>query len=357
MEHILRTLIAFHTVEDDIQAIHQGMDYIATFVAERGMHIERFEEGGHESLIATTQPGNKTPKVMLAAHLDVVHGADELFELRKADGRLYGRGTLDMKFAIAAYLQCIDDLQANLADYDIGLMITSDEELGGQDGTMKLLQEGYIPEVCILPDGGDNWQIQISSKGILYLRLQSYGTEAHGSRPWRGVNAIEPLMETLLEIKTLFKQSGPKANTLNIGKIHGGEAFNQVPAYAEAIIDIRTTSEAEKPPLLEQITGICASHNVALSILEDGSATNFSLDSPFIAPFARQITAVTGITVVGAHTLGSNDTRYFAPHNVPCVSLYPTGGSHHGPDEWISEEAFYQFRTILSNYLKEVARR
>ncbi len=356
MEEILGKLVGFHTVVDDTQATHEAMDYIATFLAQRGMHIERFELGGHESLVATTGPGIKTPKVLLAAHLDVLPGADELFELRLEDGKFYGRGTLDMKFAIAAYLRFVDDNREHLAKYDFGIMITSDEEQGGFEGIEKLLKEGYLPKVCVLPDGGDNWQVQLTSKGFFYLKLQSYGTTAHGSRPWRGVNAIEPLLEALREIRSGFTELGPKTNTINIGTISGGGGPNQVPDYAESLIDIRTTAESEKPAILEHVRAVCKAHTISLTVILDGAATHFSLEDPLIAPFARHITEVTGVKVHGSHTLGSNDTRFFTPYNIPCISCYPSGAGHHGPDEWLSQEAFHQFREVLGRYLEEVAR-
>lgn len=356
MEDILRKLVAFPTVTGNSQAAHEALDYIIDFVTQRGMHLQRYDSNGYESFVATTRSENKTPKVMLAAHLDVVPAADELFEMRKSDGKIYGRGVLDMKFAIAAYMQLVDDLQESLHLYDFGIMITTDEEMGGMDGVAKLVDEGYIPGVCILPDGGDNWQIQLFSKGFLYLQLRSYGTPAHGSRPWLGVNAIYPLMETIQEIQQIFKDSGPDTDTFNVGAISGGTTYNQVADFAEAKIDIRLTSEANKKKLLAQIEAICKKHNVELLVNMDGAVTDFSLENPLIAPFADYIHEVTGIQVQGSRTLGSNDCRYLAAKGVPCISVYPTGAGHHGPEEWIDENAFYQFKQVLERYVDHTAK-
>lgn len=357
MEELLQKLVAFKTVTGDHIAAHEALGFIANFVAERGLHVERFESNGYESLVATTRKGYKTPKVMLAAHLDVVPAPDELFTVREAGGKFYGRGVLDMQFAIAAYLQVIDELDEDLSKYDLGLMITTDEEHGGQDGVGMLAQKGYRPNVCVLPDGGDNWQIQLSSKGFLYLKVATTGTIAHGSRPWLGDNAILKLTEVLRHIHALFPSAAPEHNTLNIGKIEGGQTVNQVAAHAEALLDIRVVSEAAKIHLLEQIEQICAKYQAELTIQMDGAATAFDLNDPFIQPFARLITEVTGTTVHGSHTLGSNDARYFAPHNIPCISLYPTGSGHHGPDEWLDQQAFHQFKEILLRYVQEIAQR
>lgn len=355
LKELLKTLIGHHTTDDDIQSRHESIDFIATYLAKRNMHIERFESNGYESFVATALLGNKQPKVMLAAHLDVVPADEELFVLREAEGRLYGRGTLDMKFAIASYMQFVDKIQDRLEDYDFGIMITTDEEQSGQDGVAKLLQEGYAPKVCIIPDGGDNWQIQVHSKGYFYFKMSRFGTPAHGSRPWLGDNAILPLIRAIQEIQTLFPDNNADSSTLNVGAIRGGAAPNQVPDYAEATLDIRVPKDSLKQELIDNLSAICDTYGLETELLANGAVTEFSLQDPYIAPFARHIHEVTGIQVTGSRTLGSNDARYFAEKGIPCISLYPAGAGHHGPEEWISEEAFYQFYDILQKYLDEVA--
>ncbi len=357
MEEILRKLVAFPTITGDQTAAHEAIDYIAGFVVARGMHVERFDSNGYESIVATTRAGEKRPKVLLAAHLDVVPAADEMFDMRSQDGKFYGRGTLDMKFAIAAYMQIIDDLRDHLHDYDLGLMITSDEEDGGKDGVAPLVAEGYLPRVCVLPDGGDNWQIQLSAKGCLYLKVMAHGKQAHGSRPWLGDNAILKLMRIIAEVQKLFPDISAETNTLNIGQFSGGHAPNQVADYAEGLLDIRLTHEEDRQKLLDTITQICHNHDAEVKVMMSGPVCKFDLDDPLIKPFVHLAQEVTGIEIKGSHALGGSDARYFAAQNVPCISLYPTGSGHHSPEEWLDETAFYQFHDVLFRYLQQIAKR
>lgn len=351
----LKTLVEFPTVTGDYTANNQALEFIDGFLSERGMLVTRFESNGFESLVATTRR-TKTPKVMLGAHLDVIPAPENFFSVRQVDDRLYGRGVLDMKFAIAAYLQLVDDLKDSLKDYDFGVMITTDEESGGKEGVSMLLEKGYVPQVCILPDGGDDWQLQLASKGFLYLRLTQFGKQSHGSRPWLGENAILGLMQSITEIQLLFPESNPDSNTLNVGAFSGGQAPNQVADFAEALLDIRLRSESERRPIMEQLEAICKRNKTEYYIEINGPATDFRLDNPFIAPFVRLITQHTGVEVKGSRTLGSSDARHYAPFNVPCISFYPTGGGHHGIDEWISVEALGQTHRILRDYVEEIAR-
>jgi acetylornithine deacetylase/succinyl-diaminopimelate desuccinylase-like protein len=354
MEEILAKLVSFPTVTGDLQANHQALDYIANFVNERGMFVERFDSNGVESLVATVRPGHKTPKVMLSAHLDVVPAPEELFELRSTKDTYYGRGVLDMKCALAAYLHFIDTQQHRLQDYDFGLLITTDEESGG-GSVEKLLNEGYLPSVCILPDGGDDWQIQVHSKGFLYLTVSTQGVTAHGSRPWLGQDATSSLLDALQEMKTLFPEPTPDATTFHIGIIKGGHAVNQISDFAEAQIDIRLAREEDRSTTLDKLNSICKKYQAELTVMLSGAVGEFKLDNPYIASFAQLITEVTGTTVTGSRTLGSNDARHFGALGIPCISFYPPGGGHHGPNEYLDKQGFMHLGEILQRYLDKTA--
>src|SRR5689334_11916316 len=118
MESILRDLVAFRTVSGDHAAMEALLAYVEEYLRERGMHIKYLESNGFKTLIASTKPNAKRAKVMLAAHADVVTGSDGMFELREQDGSYFGRGVIDMKFAIAVYMQVIDDLKDTIGSYD-----------------------------------------------------------------------------------------------------------------------------------------------------------------------------------------------------------------------------------------------
>ena len=356
MEEILAKLVAFKSVTEDLSANKAALDYIEQFVAMRGMYTKQYEWHGAPALVATTRPHRKTPTVMLAGHIDVVPATNEQFTLHKDDEKYFGRGVLDMKGSIAVFLRIIDELQDQLADFDLGLIITSDEETGGYNGTPNLLEAGYVPKVCVLPDGGDNWQIQLSSKGVLQLNIATSGRAAHGSRPWKGDNANLRLIRVLHDVMTLFPENAPDTNTVNIGKISGGEAINQVADAAEALVDIRCISERDKQQLLEQVKSICEAQDAKLTVLMEGAGTAFELSNPHFKRFAEIVTEVTGVTVTGSHAYGSSDARYFAALDVPCISLYPPGGGHHGPNEWVSIKGLQQLRAIVTQFIIETAR-
>ena len=112
------------------------------------MFVDRQKCGEYGFLLTSTQP-TQIPAVLLAAHVDVVGGPNELFQLRQAGGKLFGRGVYDMKGAIAGYLVLVDTLQKHLRQYDFGILVTSDEE-SADCSIPQLFANGLRPQAVVL---------------------------------------------------------------------------------------------------------------------------------------------------------------------------------------------------------------
>jgi succinyl-diaminopimelate desuccinylase len=356
MRDIFCQLVSLPTVTGNWDANRDALDYVENFLKKRGMHSKRYEWNGVQSLVATTRQ-TKKPAIFLTAHIDVVPGSEELFELRETDGKFFGRGVLDMKFAIAAYMQLIDDLGKELSNYDIGIMINTDEEVGGMDGANRVVEEGYLPKVVVAPDGGQDWAIEQFAKGIYWLTITATGKSAHGSRPWEGSSAIDTLLDVLAGIRKLFPNQNAENSTLNIGTVNGGTTPNQLADRASASLDIRLASEADDQRLYQAIMNICDKAGVQLTV--DVYAPPFINDpeNPYIKGFAESIEKVIGRHPGLTTSNALNDARFFGPKGVPCVILYPPGGDHHGAKEWIAAEGFYQFREVLRDYVEKFGKR
>ena len=143
MREYLSTLIQFKTRPNNLIENRKAFDYLEQQFSRHNLHVTRSSQNGHESIVATVKK-TKQPTVFFAAHMDVVAASDKMFTLREDDTNYYGRGTYDMKLAIASYLVMLDRLHDDLEHYDIGFMITGDEEVGGIDGAGRLLDEGVV---------------------------------------------------------------------------------------------------------------------------------------------------------------------------------------------------------------------
>ncbi|HET8671651.1 MAG TPA: M20 family metallopeptidase [Candidatus Saccharimonadales bacterium] len=359
MDTLLQELVAIPSVFGEQDATKRIIDYVDEKLQLLNLHIEYFECGGYPAIVATTQK-TKTPKVMLYAHLDVVAAPQELYKLRMEDGKYYGRGVLDMKSAVATYLHILKDIQYDVSSYDIGLMFTTDEEGSGNFGTGGLVKQGYIPQVCVMPDSGfdTNWEIERSAKGCWFAHVIALGVSAHGSRPWQGDSASIKLIKALNDIVLLFKdRQKPDTTTINIGMLHGGESINQIPAVSMASLDIRFIDMQDFYRLKRKIQAICDTHGVTLKTIRKwNKPTTNKLDHPLIQTFLRHVTLQTGITPASFTAYGASDARFFLDRGIPCVLMSPPGGSAHSNDEWLSVEGYQQYQLILRDYIEEVAR-
>lgn len=355
-ESILADLVAMPTVTGNREANREALDYIDDFLAKRGMHIKRLAWNGVESLVATTRK-TKTPTVFFLGHVDVVPAPSELFQMREQDGKLYGRGVLDMKGAVAAFLGVVRDLQDTVLDYDFGIMIVTDEEVGGFDGAARLAEAGYLPEVMIVPDGGSNWNLELFAKGICHFTIETTGKSAHGSRPWEGENAIDTLMAVIQECRRLFPtQQSIETNTINVGIIQGGEAINQIPASATASIDTRFASIQEQKNVISKIAAIVEKYDATLTVESEADAIFNDRHDHYLAAFAACTEETIGRSVEWITSNAAHDGRHFAKHGVPLAVNYPPGANHHGPEEYLEKASLQIMEQIFHRYLLTVAR-
>lgn len=354
---ILSKLIEFKTLsanfEENLACLNWVKKQILSSIPQAKIEIKQSNK--FPSLIFTSQ-NTKTPKLWLAGHLDVVPGSDSVFQPKIKDGKLYGRGAFDMKFAAACYLKLIEELKEKCFDYDFGIMLTTDEEVGGQNGVKHLLDQGYLSEAAILPDGGKGWLIEIGAKGTWHLKVSAKGKSAHGSRTWLGENAIVKLANFLLELQSIFPKEpcGDDAHwhaTSNVGQISGGEAANKIPDHAEAFIDIRFRDAQEKADIADKLRALAKAHSIKISSEVTGSSYKANPDDKNIKLFSqialRRFNIKTGTLI--SH--GTSDGRYFFGKNIPLVMSRPEGDGHHTDEEWVSVADLDRFYEVIKEFV------
>ena len=355
LTELLQKLVSFPSETSVTKETSVCFEYLKDFLTERSLTVTEHSSSGFASLVATTQLTTK-PKVLLQAHMDVVPAKSDLYKMTEKDGKLCGRGVYDMKFAAACYLKLVDELQDELKGYDLGIMFTSDEEIGGANGVGYLLEQGYSAGVCILPDGGNDWEIETGCNGAWIVRLIASGQSAHGSRPWEGENAITKLMGMLAAIQELFGELKPMKSSLTISGITGGTAVNQVPAHAEATIDMRFVNEKQYQRERAVIETLVAESGLELETIYYCQPCVIDITQPEIASFIELAETLQGRKLGQTHSLGCSDARFFVVQNIPTIVVRPTGGCAHADDEWLDAADFQQFYELLKAYVIQSAR-
>lgn len=349
---ILSRLVSFQTVSGDHQAARECVTFVKEFCVGKQLYVEEYTYGGFPSIVISTQK-SRTPKVILSAHLDVVPATAVQYVLHRDGEKLYGRGVYDMKFAVACYLQLLQALKDQLAELDFAIMLSSDEEIGGSHGVEPLLREGYTAEVCIIPDGGDNWCIEKSSKGGWVVELSAPGRSAHSSRPWEGDNAAEKLLKTLRPILAL-NTNDQDGVTVILTQLNGGKAINQVPSSASATVDVRFDNLDSYHEVRAAILKLAKQDGCRVKELLSIDSVHTNLEGVHAKSF-REITA--DVLGKNAHAIGSctstgaSDGRFFAAHNIPVIVCRPIGGGQHGNREWLDVVSFDHYYEVLRQFV------
>jgi acetylornithine deacetylase len=270
---ILADLVAFPTVSTDSNL--DMISYIARYLENHGARVEVFrDETGHKANLFATIGPDTDGGLVLSGHSDVVPVTDQdwsndPFALVEQEGRLFGRGTCDMKGFIAATLAMAPEFaKANLSR-PIHFAFTHDEETGciGATHLVEALRTRDIhPSMAII---GEPTMMRIieGHKGCYEYTARFQGLEGHGSAPDAGVNAVEyavryvnRLLELREDLKTMYPDSSkfePPWTTMNIGAVMGGSVHNVIAPKAEVKWEMRPVQPSDADYVKSEIAEYC----------------------------------------------------------------------------------------------------
>jgi succinyl-diaminopimelate desuccinylase len=215
------------------------------------------------SLVASIGGTSSKPPLCLTGHIDTVPlGAAawtmDPFAADTADGRLYGRGTSDMKAGVAALtVAALKSAKYLQSTPGVTLVITAGEETACE-GAFHLYRDGVLDRAgaVVVAEPTSNYPF-VGHKGALWLRAKTRGVTAHGSMPEMGVNAVYKAARAVSKLEAFRFENPPHAlmgqATLNVGTIRGGLNINSVPDEAEIAIDIRTVPTVDHANLIKAL--------------------------------------------------------------------------------------------------------
>ncbi len=350
---ILRKLVSFQTVATNFEEVERNLQFIENCVRPCSVFTDRYVSNGFQSLVISTKE-TKAPKLILQAHIDVVPGYDHQFSLQQHEGKLYGRGVYDMKFAAACFIYLLEDLKDELSNLNIAVMITADEEVDGHNGVEYLLNQGYTASACLLPDSGENWNIELEAKGFAVAKLYTQGKSAHGSRPWEAENAATKLINCAKAIESKFALKDRHGLTVNLTMLHAGSAHNQIPGEATATYDIRFPNETVYRQCKSVLTKICANYGTTVVFTPLAVSVRHDTETDHMQIWKAATTKITKHVPEFTRSFAASDARYFVPFGIPTISTRPKGGGHHSGDEWLEENDFYRFYEVVKLFVRQV---
>ncbi len=348
------------------------MDVLQAALESLGFVCQRMPFGQIENLYA--RRGAAGPNLCFAGHTDVVPVGDDLawrhgpFAADVADGVLYGRGAVDMKGSIAAFVAAASTrIEGGRPLGSLSFLITGDEEGPAVDGTGKMVQalqaQGERIDHCILGEPssaallGD--QIKIGRRGSLNAEIEVEGRQGHVAYPQQAANPIPVLVGLLARLQARVLDEGhasfPPSN-LEITTIDvGNPATNVIPAKATARINIRFNPLHDGDSLsawLDQERAEAEasfSGQVRLRTALTGNAF-LTEPGPFMEVAAGAVRDVVGRTPALSTTGGISDAR-FIRSLCPVLELGLVGATMHGVDERVPVAELIQLQAVYERLI------
>ena len=366
---VAKKLIGFESIESRPDQLKEIIDFAENYLKKNTkLHLSRFEVKGKHSLVGVfkkeTPSGDaketplQVPEVFFHNHLDVVPGKSRQFKPYLEDGKLYGRGASDTKGNGAVLLVLAKELSklsrgpsTSSGQHlpDVGFMFTTDEEIGGHNGTRYLSEKGYRCQFLITyePTGFD---IVPAHKGILWVKIKVKGRSSHSSKPWEGENAILKALSGVEKLRKLFPQPKESAwqTTVNLSGIESGDAFNKVPDECLVKLDIRRTERDSPASIIGKIKR-CFVGSV-VEVVEDEALMNTSFNNSYIKKLASIVKSVS-LKIPSVHRgNGACDGRFYANAGIPAIQFGTASKGIHTDNEFLIVPALENFYRILLEF-------
>jgi acetylornithine deacetylase len=323
-------------------------------------------------------PGTGGAKsIAISGHVDVVPAGPEHrwshdpFSADIEDGRMFGRGALDMKGGLVAGLLAVHALRAvyGALPGDVVFESVLEEECTG-NGTLAARLHGPAVDAALIPEITQE-DVQIANPGVVWFEVKVTGKSAYVGLAGASVNAIDMAMDLISALRSLpdelnrqFEHPAYAAYerplTLNVGTIHAGEWPSNVPL--ECVVGFRLafpldwSVERAQALVTDRIASFAAGHpwlasNVPTVRWHGFLARGFAIaeDAPLVALLRSVITDVTGAPARISPMFGTADARYFADQKIPAVYYGPAGGGMHSPDEWVDLASVRRVAAVLAN--------
>lgn len=316
------------------------------------------------NLVCEIKSRNRRRKILLTPHVDTVPALGRWkfgpFSGKIHKGRIYGRGASDCKVNVAAALYLIKYLRENkivLNNLDLIFAFCADEETGSYLGTIPLMKKLNNIDYGIVLDA-DEFDIVIAQKGLLHLRVEIFGKEAHGAYPERGVNAIDKAVKILNSL--LDKQFACKKHpllikpTLNIGKIEGGSKVNVVAGKCSFDIDIRWLPSMTKKQIINRIKSLIKKQKARYKITVLAEQDPIEIDrNSFLIKNLKTILKGRGIRPTLKASFGATVINFLTDKGIEAFAFgFGSRKCAHATDEYVKLDNLREGVGVLKDYLR-----
>jgi succinyl-diaminopimelate desuccinylase len=365
IEDLTRRMVEIPSVTGRREESLAVLDLVDEFLGD--VDSKTFEKNGVVSRLWGDLEAIMNPKLLLSGHVDVVDAPERLFCPVIEDGRMFGRGAGDMKGFVASMVASYTDWITKMnGAHGVGLLLTSDEEVGGFNGTRYVIDEGLKAGVVFIPDGSFDYDIVQSQKAPHHFHVRAKGTGGHASRAFEIDNPVNRIWKLYGKMrgkyaKASLDDSWKTTFEMTVVNTDKESSANAIPSEVEAWFSWRWP--------LEQISfnqGVedmkRFSKDFGVDILDDGHGMG---EGCITDPSAEYVQIWKGVIEkklgkkVGFQNMhGATDGRHFYMNGSEQVLATSglTGAHHSGKnaevDEWVDLESLGVLSSAISEYVK-----
>ena len=370
---LTKKLIGFKSITPDDDG---SIDYIASIVEQLGFKSNIFSTQGVKNLFARWSPKTGFKRTLaFNGHIDVVPPGEENlwasnpFGGEIKEGRIFGRGSVDMKSSVAAFLVALNEvITEEELSCSFVLLITSDEEGNAEYGTKELLKwvsnNDEVITDCIVGEPtssklvGDT--IKIGRRGSLSGLIVCKGKQGHIAYPEKAINPVEELINFLGKLKSLKLDAGSKffdPSSLNISTVDtNNEALNVIPEKSYANFNVRFNDQHSCSSLIKKIDTLLMEFNkessATVEIKYKCSGESFVTEPGQLSDLLiTSIKETTDIDCKLSTGGGTSDARFIREH-CPVVEFGLVGETMHQVNENTSVDDIILLKDIYKKFLK-----
>ncbi len=306
----------------------------------------------------------KRDSFLITPHLDTVPAGvgwkRDPFAAKIDNGRMYGVGATDCKVNLAVSMEIMNSLVEDDVglDYKLIFAATADEESGSTFGLVPLLEKKILKPKAALVLDADEFEVIVTQKGLLHIKICIRGKRAHGAYPSRGINAIDIAIKIIEDLKKMkieyVKNRYLHPPTMNIGTIHGGDKVNVVADSCEFELDFRFLPGIISEELIRRIKNVVNKQARKYKIEIEGvqKPYNISEGHSLVKGFMAAAKKC-GVRALIKGSEGATTISFFQEKGIPAIA---TGfGCHncaHAVNEYLKIENLYKGAVVLEEFLK-----
>lgn len=345
------------------------LEYIAEILKNLGFEIFVLEFGFQDQLVKNlyARYGQNKPHLNFLGHVDVVppgdlkHWTNPPFEGVLKENRLYGRGAVDMKGAIACFIAALNQVLSQVTG-SVSLVLTADEEGLAINGTRQVVQwmkdNQQCPDFCLVGEptnSATEKYLKIGRRGSLNIDITSHGLQGHVAYPEKALNPIHSLVSFLQELLKdpldegtgEFDPSGVQITTIDCGN----PVTNIIPQTIRARCNIRFNPLHSAESLMKRICELAIPYNIQIDTLSSSEAF-LTKPGPIHACLKNAISKFTPVLANFSTTGGTSDAR-FMQEICPVVEFGLTNETMHKVDEHVNIQDLDVLQNIYQEFISQ----